>query len=302
MRICPGLLALLFAMAATTAAAAGCGQVNATQPDAIGDDDAPNPDGHTAAWSPYRLVDVAYTGNIRTPVVTGDGLNLYFIDTGSPGTNDAFDAFTASRASTSAGFGAAAPVPVVNVTGEQQRYLEISSDGLELYFSQGDIGPIMVSTRVNLGAPFSTPAPVRSGISGNFPSISGDKLSLYYVAQLSGINGELRRITRTAVGQPWSAPTAVPLTGVVEIYSSIDVSMDELALLRAPSLVQTPPAAVVITRRTSKAAMFDQNEVLAPIDFTGSAFGTARWAAGDKEIWVGQKNGNREAPWVSRFE
>ena len=88
-------------------------------------------------------------------------------------------------------------------------------------FSQGDLGPIMVSTRVNLGAPFSTPIAVRSGIAGNFPSISGDKLALYYIAQTTGINGELRKTTRTAVGQPWSAPAAVPLTGVVEIYSSI---------------------------------------------------------------------------------
>jgi len=291
-----GLLVLLL----TTAA--GCGEVASIPIDSpSGDDDARvPPDTHTPVWSPYKLIDIAYTGNVRNPVVTGDGLNIYFIDSGTG--SDVFDAFTASRASTSTGFGTPALVPVVNVTGQQERYLEISGDGLELYFSQGDLGPIMVSTRANVGAPFSTPVAVRTGITGNFPSISGDKLALYFIAQAMGINGELRKTTRTAVGQPWSAPAAVPLTGVIEIYSSIDVSIDELALLRAPSLLLTPPAAVVISRRASKAGAFDQNEVLAPMDCTTCAFASARWNANDTEIWTGQKNGMREGPWLSRLE
>lgn len=288
------------------AAATGCGSVKNEQPaDAPATTDTAvdtPPDTHVAVWSAHMPVVVGHPGNVRNPVTFGDGLNVYFSDTGSSA-GDVFDAFTASRTTAAEDFGTASPIPVVNVSGQQARYLEISSDGLELFYSNGDLGPLMVSTRTNLGAPFSTPVAVGNGISGNFPSISGDRLSLYFITQTNGINGELRVVTRTAVGQPFGPSSVVALNGAVEIYSSIDVSEDELAIVRAPALTGPTPAPVIINRRATKTAPFDTTETLPMMDFTNCAFGSARFSKQDTELWTGQNAGNnKEGAFVSRLQ
>jgi hypothetical protein len=188
------------------------------------------------------------------------------------------------------------------VTGEQARYPDVSEDGLELYYSKGDAGPIMVATRSNTSSAFSVPTAVAPGVSGNFPSISGNKLSLYYiVGSGGGINGAVMRVTRAAIGQAWSAPAAVTVNGAIQVYSSIDISSDELSLLRAPTLSPISHN-VLISRRADRNAAFDQAEVVAPMDDpSGVAFGSARWANHDTEIWVGQAVGTVEKPFVSQL-
>lgn len=82
--------------------------------------------------------------------------------------------------------------------------------------------------------------------------------------------------------------------------SSIDISSDELSLLRAPTLAP-PSHNLLISRRTSKTAPFDQTEVLQTLDTSTSAFASARWSAHETEIWVGQPTGTLEKPYVSRL-
>lgn len=292
------------------AAMAACGSVtSSTGGDAgtdAGTDGAIQPDPADAAvdaqlsWSPFELVNVDFGGQTMTPSVSADGLTLYFTAYVGGSGSDVFDIYFATRESPSSGFAAAAPLPVVNVPNQQQRYLEISHDGLELYFSQGDIGPIMLSTRPTVSADWGTPMQV--GVSGNFPSISGDKRSLYYITQTTGANGELKRITRAAPGQPWSIPTSVPLPGAIEIYSAIDISHDELSILRAPPLaIGAPTGDILIGRRQSRADPFEDFEVLATVDTANTAFMSARWNADDTEIWIGQAVSSMERPFVSRL-
>jgi hypothetical protein len=287
-------------IAACALSAAGCGKVAAQgSPDAAQPADAPAPDA-ALTWSPFTQVAVNYAGSTRVPVPSGDGLTLYFLADVSSMT-DVFDLYSASRASTADGFGVATALLNVNVAGEDARYPDVSEDGLELYYSKGDGGPIMVATRSNTSSAFAAPAPVATGIAGNFPSISGNKLALYYIAVQQGkIDGTVMRTTRAAVGEAWSAPAPVTVTGAIQIYSAIDISSDELALLRAPTLSPLGHN-VLISRRASKTAAFDQTEVAQAIDLSGVAIAGARWSAHDTEIWIGNGVGQLEKPFVSRL-
>lgn len=280
---------------------AACGSVGANKTADAANDGPGGPDA-ALTWSPFEAIAVDYAADTRTPVVSGDGLTLYFLAQLSSPSFD-FDIYSASRASTSDGFGVATAVLNINLAGQQARYPEISDDGLELYFSAGDGGPIMVATRSNVSSAFAAPTGVRSDVAGNFASISGDKLALYYIAHNAAggnVDGLIMQTTRAAVGQPWSAPTMVTVTGAIQVYSSIDISSDELSLLRAPTLAPQSHN-LLISRRTSKTAPFDQTEVLQAVDTSVSAFASARWRAHETEIWVGQPTGTLEKPYVSRL-
>ncbi|HWO27005.1 MAG TPA: hypothetical protein VNO30_50090 [Kofleriaceae bacterium] len=286
------------ALAAACALAAGCGEVRGAPADASTPDGA-GPDA-ALSWSAFVPVAINYAEQVRVPVPSGDGLTLYFLAQLS-GT-DLFDIYSASRARTSDGFGVATALLNVNVTGEQARYPEVSEDGLELYYSKGDMGAIMVATRSNTSSAFGAPAQVANGVAGNFPSISGDKLALYYVAQAASgsINGQIMRISRATLGDAWSAPSPVTVTGAVQIYSAIDISRDELALLRAPTL--SPLGVnVLISRRSSKTASFDATEIAQTADVSGVPFSSARWSARDTEIWIGRAMNQVERPFVSQL-
>lgn len=287
-----------------TLAAAACGSVTSKSADAGTAIDGPGGPDAALTWSPLMEVPVAYTDSIRTPVVSEDGLTIYFLaQVTANGTFD-FDIYSASRATTSDGFGVATALLNVNVAGQQARYPDLSEDGLELYFSGNDLGPIMVATRSNVSSAFGAPTAVRTGVAGNFASISGNKLALYYIVPSSPSNGTasgvVMRTTRAAVGQPWSEPAMVTLDGEIEIYSSIDISSDELAILRAPTLA-LPGHNILIGRRASKTATFDSTEVLQTSIDSAVAFASARWSAHDTEIWVNQSVGGVERPLVSRL-
>jgi hypothetical protein len=136
--------------------------------------------------------------------VSEDGLTIYFLAQVTANGAFDFDIYSASRASTSDGFGVATAVLNVNVAGQQARYPELSEDGLELYFSGNDFGPIMVATRSNVSSAFGVPTAVRAGVASNFASISGNKLALYYLSPVSTpnnmANGLVMQTTRAAVG------------------------------------------------------------------------------------------------------
>jgi hypothetical protein len=285
--------------------AAACGSVGNKPADAGTAIDGPGGPDAALTWSPLAEIQVAYTDSIRTPVVSEDGLTLYFLaQVTAAGTFD-FDIYSASRATTSDGFGVATALLNVNLAGQQARYPDLSEDGLELYFSANDGGPIMVATRSNVSSAFSAPSPVRTGVAGNFASISGNKLALYYIMSSSSpsggtASGVVMRTTRAAAGQPWSDPAMVTLDGEIEIYSSIDISSDELAILRAPT-VALPGHNLLISRRASKTAAFDRTEVLQTTIGSGVAFASARWSAHGTEIWVNQSVSGVERPLVSRL-
>ncbi len=256
-------------------------------PDA-GIPDAGDPDA-MLTWSPFEVVGVIVDGSANAPSTSDDGLNLYFTyykqGVGS------LAIYRAVRGSATEPFGTAI------LLFSNARYPEVSADGLELYFTRDSDGELMVSSRPSLTSPFGTPTIV--GTPGSFPSISGDKRSLYFIATTTGTNGELRRMSRLAVGQPWSTPVTVPLSGAVEIYSSIDISRDQLAILRAPTFANG--GTVVIERRASETAAFGSPEMLPSANYSGVAYHTARWSANDTQVWIEEASSNVSRPAVSRL-
>ena len=266
---------------------AGCGSVTATKPDAAGTSDGPaadtSPDA-TLSWSALSPIAVGYSGPVIAPVVSEDGLTLYFLAELSSPTFD-YDIYSASRASVNDAFGVATQLINVNLAGHQARYPDVSSDGLELYFSDGDTGTLMMAIRSNTSSAFSVPDVVRPGVAGNFASISGDKLALYYIAHIGNADGMVMRTSRAAVGQPWSAPAPVTVDGALQIYSSIDISADELSLLRAPTS-SSQNRNVLISRRSDKTAAFTATEVLQVTGISAVRFASTHWSNHESAIWA----------------
>ncbi len=292
-------------------AVGACGQVenNTPQdgpvdPDSTVDVDAPA-DANIPVWGAYTLVTVNRPGQVRNPAVTNDGLGVFYNDIVSNPNGDIFDVFQATRNTTATNFGLGSAVANVNVTGQQARYAEVSGDGLEVYYTDGLGGQIMMASRGNTNAAFSTPISAGSGVAGTFPSISADKLSLYFIGVVQNPMGELRVATRAAVGQAFSNPVAVPLAGTVDIFSSIDISRDELFVVRAPPYTGPNLSPPIISRRASKSDQFvNTDEAIPVVDFTNSnAFNSARLAQNDTELWVSQNDGNgTELAFVSKLE
>lgn len=247
-------------------------------------------------WTALEPVAVDFSGSVNSPNLSGDRRTLYFMaqNTGA----DLFDIYFATRDDVAGGFGAPAPLPGVNVTGVEQRYPEVSTDGLEIYFTDAQ-RRIMVATRDSTDASFRAPAPV--GVEGWYSSISADKRSLYYVHQLDLPRGEVRRISRAAPGQPWSSPSTVSLPLAVQTWASIDISDDELALLVAPAWSgEGTDGEILVARRSDRSAAFSTTEKIGEMH-DGYFFNSARWAAGATELWVGQNLASAEKPYVSRL-
>ncbi|HKE20655.1 MAG TPA: hypothetical protein VKB80_37530 [Kofleriaceae bacterium] len=119
---------------------------------------------------------------------------------------------------------------------------EISSSGLEFFYANSDNSGIQSATRGSLAGSFGSPEP--TGLVGGSPSLSGNGLAMYFVAN----DLTVRRATRTAIGQPWGTPeTVLPTTG----YLSVDVSADELGLLLVPNPLESPQDPILITTRSS---------------------------------------------------
>jgi hypothetical protein len=261
-------------------------------------DAAPPPDA-TLTWSAFSQAGVSFSDHVMLPLVSADGLTLYFMQMEQPAGGLDFDVYFATRMSISSGFGAAAPLPGAASASVQERYPDVSSDGLEIFFTDGS-GGLRHATRSSPTGTFGASRAV--GVNGNFPSISGDRRSLYYVASTGqGADGKISRVTRAAPGQAWSTPSDVPVPVYVQVYAGIDISQDELSIVIAPSWEDAArPGDVVIGRRASLSDNFT-NFTTARVATDGFLFNSARWGANDTEIWVGQKVGAFEKPFVSQL-
>jgi hypothetical protein len=270
------------------------GDVDATSPaDAMAPPDA------MLTWSSFTEVAVPFSNHVMLPALSADGRTLYFNHFSQPSGGFDLDVYFATRDSASAAFGAPAPLPGLSSSAVQERYPDVSADGLEIFFTDGN-GALRHATR---SSPTGTFGALRSvGVNGNFPSISGDRRSLYYVATTgSGADGKVMRVTRSAPGQAWSVPSDIPVPVYVQLYGGIDISQDELSIVIAPAYEDSNrPGDVVVGRRATVADNF-RNFTTVGVVQDGFFFNAARWGADDTEIWVGQKVGALDKPFVSRL-
>ena len=112
--------------------------------------------------------------------------------------------------------------PTVNSPSMEGEF-DISSDGLELYFcsdrpgDQGDWG-IWVTTRPTTDDDWGTPVNLGPTVNSSkddwAPSISADKLSLYFSSDRPGCRGysDIWVTTRVSVSDPWSEPVNLGTT------------------------------------------------------------------------------------------
>jgi Tol biopolymer transport system component len=154
---------------------------------------------------------------------TADGLEAYFVSINRPGGYGREDIWVCRRQSKEDGWGPAVNLgPPVN-TSSTDGTPSISSDGLELYFS--NVGPngsmyrpggygggdIWVTRRANRDDEWAVPVnlgpTINSSSMETYPNISADGLSLHFS------NGDIYVATRLTKDDNWSAP--VPVTGGV---------------------------------------------------------------------------------------
>ena len=131
------------------------------------------------------------------PCISANGLRLYFHSSGHGGEGSG-DIFVSTRESRDDPWGE--PVNLgstVNSSGAEADP-SISADGLELYFTLGDVGftDIWVSTRETKDDPWGEPVdlgpPVNSAYEEAFPWLSVDGLTLFFSSGLFGGAAEVR--------------------------------------------------------------------------------------------------------------
>jgi hypothetical protein len=172
-------------------------------------------------WDVEALPEPVNTPGISAGdfAMTADGLEAYFVHISRPGGYGREDIWMCRRDSPEDGWGPAVNLgPPVN-TSACDSTPSISSDGLELYFS--NVGPsgstyrpgghgggdIWVAKRnskdENWGSPVNLGPPVNSSSMETYPHISADGLSLYYS------NGDILVTTRAGKDDDWGSPVRV---------------------------------------------------------------------------------------------
>ena len=214
----------------------------------------------------------------ESAALTGDGLAVFFTRYPVDGAQTA-DVYDAGRESRDQPFSAPRLIGELGSADEDEPALEISGDGLEIFFQRFS-DDILVASRASRDGAFGEVAP--TGLLGWSPTLSGDRLSLYFI-ELD--LARIMRATRAAVGEPWDDPVDVGTAGG---FDSIEVSSDELRMLysRAADGLSQP---VAIARRDSREDPFgapvSAGDVFRLEDDI-SSFVEASWDASQREIVV----------------
>lgn len=186
------------------------------------DIDAPDVDARPPRCDPNKRfgTPVAVTelnsptpNNDYAPSLSPDELTITFGST-RPGGPGSIDAYIATRASTSAPWGAPALIAGVNTTGQDSRPI-MSGDQLTMYFeynpvTSGGSFAIVSTTRASTSSAFTAPTAISSldlPNSDTAPYVLPDHSALYMVNTRM-----LHRATRS--GTTWSAPTVVTGTNL----------------------------------------------------------------------------------------
>ena len=181
------------------------------------------------------------------PAISPDGLELYFVSARPPGGRPCGYNLWVSRRDTikepwSAPVMMDPPIDPMGSCGSPC----ISADGLEFYFSDGSVqatgcaprpggyggGDLWVATRATQDDPWSEPLNLGAGVNTvseeEYPSVSGDGLSLYFVSYRPGGRGQadIYVAHRNAVGQPWGE--------AVNLGAPINTSLWEMSPFISP--------------------------------------------------------------------
>jgi hypothetical protein len=210
------------------------------------------------------------------------------------------DIYVATRTTTSMPFGAASPVAIVN-SAANERSPEIAASGLELYFDRAGI--LFVSTRPNTAAAWNAPTQVT--LTGTIktvvsPSLTADGLIMYFTqagATSCGADGAcVKRITRSAIGQPWSAvPDAPEPMGGLK-YNDVDISSSGLSIVLCARSADSFSVAVESTRASLGSNFTVFNTIVNLMD---SGTQGCAWNVNETELYMSIDKGTGDDLYVS---
>jgi hypothetical protein len=239
----------------------------------------------SGTWgSPAALANVNSTLDDILPVVSANGLELYFTRFGTADPPYG-EIYVATRSSTSQQFGTASPVTSVNLSTENENGVYIAHSGLELFVSRAN--DIFISTRPATSATFGTPTAI--GIVALSYSLTSDDLTLFLVkrcppGQHNGDGPCLFTSTRSAVGAAWSPPAFLEWPEGNLQWNSADVSGDSLRLL-----VSNPYSSSAVRAAESRRANINDPwgplQIIDALSLEGTN-GQMRWNATRSEIYL----------------
>jgi hypothetical protein len=187
--------------------------------------------------TPIALTDLNTAENEGTPVISSDGLRLYFYSTraGGPGGRDLY---VATRSDVAAEF--ASPELLGNVNSAASDHLpRLSLDELRLWFTSSRAGgpgaaDVWTASRASIDAPFAaaTVFSTMNGSSGDESAIlTQDGLVLIFDSTRDGAgNSEIFVTTRTSADQPFPNPSRLSAVNSAENEYNVFLTLDEREL------------------------------------------------------------------------
>jgi WD40-like Beta Propeller Repeat len=170
----------------------------------------------TAAWSAPALVAGVNTINSEMrPVLTGDGLTMYAEQENNGGPTRQIT--VATRASTTAGFSALAPVTILNDADiDASPFVLADHSALYMTSRRGGANNIQVYRATRQGNAFSAPTLVAGTMLDVFDdhiavALTPDELTLYFASDRTGGAGgvDVWRTTRSSLAVGFGTPTPV---------------------------------------------------------------------------------------------
>jgi Tol biopolymer transport system component len=219
-------------------------------------------------WSaPERLAELDADGDDQGPVLTADGLTIYYHSVRAD--SQGADLYTATRRSPTGRFGTPVAITALATAGND-RDPALAHGGDHLYFSSDRQTPgmdsLFVATRT--AATFSTPvllAGLGPGVYG--PFVSDDETELFYNA-----DGHLGRAIRPTPTGAWTDLGPIPeLISAVAIDGYPSLTGDGLTMVFETTRQQ--PLAVYVAVRPSRAAAFAGPIAVAELNVSGSGSG-----------------------------
>jgi Tol biopolymer transport system component len=205
------------------------------------------------------------------PVVSQDGLTLYFISTrAGAGTNDVY---IATRASTSLDFGAATPVTAVNTSSNDDHFF-VSANGLEAFVSSDRTGTTglndifratRTSTSNNWGT-FTALSVINTSMQEYDGHLEADGLTLWFTSGYPSTPPpyDIYYTKRTDLSSAFGTRTAV--TALNSSNSEMDVSLSDdgrVVLFRSD---RDGTLRVYYSTRSSRSTTFGTPQVVTGLD------------------------------------
>lgn len=194
----------------------------------------------TADFGTAALVaGVNGAGDETRPILPADGLTMYIQYHANP--NAAYKITSATRSSTTTGFGTPSEVTEVTQSGAQDDAQFILPDHSAMYFNSNRSGAFKIYRSVRTNGHFQTPA-LADGVDLNaanddYPVLLPDEKTIYFLSSRTGTVGtDNFKATRPSTVQAFGAASLVTELNTTEGYYIYSVTADDcIAYVNGPN-------------------------------------------------------------------